>query len=83
MVEFIVEDDVIEELHIPIDIINNTSIKSYKVMDKDKVIYYYERVETPLDKPAKVEQTTIIEKPMFFGKWVDKTQEYILNNQKS
>ena len=75
-------DDTIETLPIPEEIAHDTSLKSYLVMNGEKVEAYYERASTPFDKPAKVVQTIIVEKPIFCGKWEDKTEEYIEEHKK-
>lgn len=75
-------DDTIEELPIPEEIARDISLKSYLVMNGERVEAYYERVSTPLDKPAKVVQTNIVEKPTFLGKWEDKTDEYVEAHKK-
>lgn len=73
----VIDDEVVEPLPIPLEVAKDMSIKSYKVMEGDKVVGYYERATTKLDKPAKVEQGSVIEKPVFLGRWEDKTEEYL------
>lgn len=75
-------DDDIERLQIPEEIGHDTSLKSYLVMNGDKVEAYYERVSTCFDKPAVIVQATLVEKPIFLGRWEDKTEEYIETHKK-
>lgn len=63
-------------LNIPLEVANDTCIKSYKVLDGDKVVKYYERAPHPQDKPAIVAHGSIIIKPIYLGEWLDKTEEY-------
>lgn len=63
-------------LNIPLEVANNNSIKSYKVLDGDKVVKYYERAPHPQDKPVIIEHGDIITKPIYLGEWLDKTEEY-------
>lgn len=63
-------------LNMPLDVVNDNSIKSYKVLDGDKVVKYYERAPHPQDKPVIIEHGDIISKPIYFGEWLDKTEEY-------
>lgn len=66
----------VTEHNIPLEVVNDNSIKSYKVLDGDKVVKYYERAPHPQDKPAIVEHSDIIAKPIYLGEWLDKTEEY-------
>lgn len=63
-------------INIPIEIANDNSIKSYKVLDGNKVVKYYERTPHPQDKPVVIEHGDIIAKPIYLGEWLDKTEEY-------
>lgn len=63
-------------LNIPLEVANDIFIKSYKVLDGDKVVKYYERAPHPQDQPVVIEHGDIITKPMYFGEWLDKTEEY-------
>ena len=64
-------------LNMPLDVVNDNSIKSYKVLDGDKVVKYYERASHPQDKPVVIEHGDIIAKPIYLGEWLDKTEEYL------
>ena len=63
-------------LNIPLEVVNDNSIKSYKVLDGDKVVKYYERAPHPQDKPVVIERGDITAKPIYLGEWLDKTEEY-------
>lgn len=58
------------------EVFEDTSIKVYKKLDEGKVIAYFEREATTLDKPAVIERGTIVQKPQYYGVWQDKTDEY-------
>ena len=67
----------VTEHNIPLEVANDTCIKSYKVLEGDKVVQYYERAPHPQDQPAVVvAHGSIIIKPIYLGKWLDKTEEY-------
>lgn len=66
----------VTEHNIPLEVANDNSIKSYKILDENKVVKYYERAPHPQDKPVVIEHGDIITKPMYFGEWLDKTEEY-------
>ena len=63
-------------------IVNDNSLRTYKVLNGDKVVAYFEREATPMDKPARIERAEIVEPPHYFGEWVDKTEEYIKAHEK-
>ena len=64
-------------LNIPLEVANDTCIKSYKILDGDKVVKYYERAPHPQDKPAVVAHGSIIIKPIYLGEWLDQTDAYL------
>lgn len=66
----------VTEHNIPLEVANDNFIKSYKVLDGDKVVKYYERASHPQDKPVVIEHGDIISKPIYLGEWLDKTEEY-------
>lgn len=66
----------VTEHNMPLDVVNDNFIKSYKVLDGDKVVKYYERAPHPQDKPVVIEHGDIITKPVYLGEWLDKTEEY-------
>lgn len=66
----------VTEHNIPLEVANDNSIKSYKILDENKVVKYYERAPHPQDKLVVIEHGDIITKPMYFGEWLDKTEEY-------
>lgn len=66
----------VTEHNIPLEVVNDNFIKSYKILEGDKVVKYYERAPHPQDKPAVVEHGSIITKPIYLGEWLDKTEEY-------
>lgn len=59
------------------EVFEDTSIKTYKKLNGDKVIAYFVRQDSPLDKPAVVERGSVVKKPQYFGIWEDKTEEYL------
>lgn len=66
----------VTEYNMPLEVANDNFIKSYKVLDGDKVVKYYERAPHPQDKPVVIEHGDIITKPIYLGEWLDKTEEY-------
>lgn len=62
---------------IPDNVYYDNTIKSYKILDSEHVTRYYEREASPQDKPANIVKTELIDKPMFYGEWQDKTAEYL------
>lgn len=62
---------------IPDSVYYDNTIKSYKILDSEHVTRYYEREASPQDKPANIVKTELIDKPMFYGEWQDKTAEYL------
>lgn len=62
---------------IPDSVYYDNTIKSYKILDSERVARYYEREASPQDKPANIVKTELIDKPMFYGEWQDKTAEYL------
>lgn len=62
---------------IPNNVYYDNTIKSYKILDSEHVTRYYEREASPQDKPANIVKTELIDKPMFYGEWQDKTAEYL------
>lgn len=63
--------------NIPDSVYYDNTIKSYKILDKDKVEKYYERNKSPQDKPAVIEHGDIITKPIYLGEWQDQTDAYL------
>lgn len=66
----------VTEHNIPLEVANDNFIKSYKILEENKVIKYYERAPHPQDKPVVIEHGDIISKPIYLGEWLDKTEEY-------
>lgn len=66
----------VTEHNIPLEVANDNFIKSYKILEGDKVVKYYERAPHPQDKPVVIEHGDIIAKPIYLGEWLDKTEEY-------
>lgn len=62
---------------IPDSVYYDNTIKSYKILDSERVARYYEREASPQDKPANIVKTELIDKPIFYGEWQDKTAEYL------
>lgn len=68
---------------IPREIEVDSSLSIYTAYAQDgTTLAYYEREHHPNDEPAKFVQATIVKKPKFYGKWIDKTKEYIALHSK-
>ena len=70
-----------QERQLPEVVKNDQTIRTYKLLDGDKVVAYFEREDTPNDVSAKIENTLIISPPTFYGEWKDKTEEYLSTHQ--
>lgn len=67
----------VTEHNLPLEVANDNFIKSYKILEGDKVVKYYERAPHPQDKPAVIEHGDIITKPVYLGEWRDQTDAYL------
>lgn len=70
-----------QELNIPIEIANDNYLRAYKVMEKDKVVKYFERRPDPRDQKPVFERGELSVKPVFLGGWEDHTSEYLAKEQ--
>lgn len=62
---------------LPIEVANDNYLRAYKVMEKDKVVKYFERRPDPRDQKPVFERGELIVKPVFLGDWEDHTSEYL------
>lgn len=65
------------QLNIPIEVANDNYLRTYKKLEGDKVVAYYERIPTAQDQTPVFNHGELVIKPVYLGEWQDKTAEYL------